>query len=372
MIYLDSAATTLQKPEAVYRAVGRAMRTMASPGRGGYRQAMDAAEAVYQCRERAAELFDCAPEQVVFTFNATHGLNLAIKTLVQAGSRVVISGFEHNAVTRPLFQLGAEVHTAGTRLFDPADTIRAFQREITPDTAAVICTHVSNVFGYVLPLQQIAALCRSRGVPLIVDAAQSAGILPVSLRQTGAAFIAMPGHKSLYGPQGTGLLLCGRQPEPLLAGGTGSQSALPQMPDWLPDRAEAGTQNVAGICGLAAGMDFVSRRGLDAIARKERTLAAALGRELSGWRDVTVFCGAGETQSGVLSFQCARMDCEQIAGQLAEREIAVRAGLHCAPRAHQSAGTYKEGTVRVSFSVFNTPEQTDRFLRALKQILYGA
>lgn len=370
MIYFDAGATTLQKPETVPKAVQLAMTTMASPGRGGYREAMAAAEAVYACREQAAEMFDCQPEQVVFTFNTTHGLNLAIKTLVQPRARVVISGFEHNAVTRPLFRLGADVHVAGTKLFDPSDTLQAFAQQITPQTAAVICTHVSNVFGYVLPLAEISRLCRARGVPLIVDAAQSAGILPVSLKQTGAAFIAMPGHKSLYGPQGTGLLLCSRLPEPLLEGGTGSQSALAQMPEWLPDRAEAGTQNVAGICGLAAGMDYICQRGMGRIAREEWLLAARLGKELSGWRDVQVFCGDGGTQSGVISFQTGRRDCEETARLLAERGIAVRAGLHCAPRAHQSAGTLRDGTIRASFSAFNTPAEADRFLQTLWEILY--
>ena len=210
MIYLDAGATTLQKPPMVAYHMQSALRRMATPGRGAYAPAMRAADAVYDCRVLAAELFGAQPEQVVFTMNATHALNLAIKTLVRPGGRAVISGFEHNAVVRPLHHIGAETIVAGRRLFDPADTLAAFEAAVTPDTQAVICTHVSNVFGYILPLEEIAALCRARRVPLIVDASQSAGLLPVSLEKLGAAFVCMPGHKALYGPQGTGLLLCGR------------------------------------------------------------------------------------------------------------------------------------------------------------------
>lgn len=170
MIYLDAGATTLQKPPAVALAVQSAMRRMATPGRGGHPPAMRAADAVYDCRCLAGALFDAQPEQVVFTMNATHALNLAIKTLVKPDGRAVISGFEHNAVLRPLHHLGAEIIVAGRRLFEPADTISAFDRAITPGTSAVICTHVSNVFGYILPVEEIAALCRARGVPFVLDA----------------------------------------------------------------------------------------------------------------------------------------------------------------------------------------------------------
>ena len=234
MIYLDAGATTLQKPPMVAYHMQSALRRMATPGRGAYAPAMRAADAVYDCRVLAAELFGAQPEQVVFTMNATHALNLAIKTLVRPGGRAVISGFEHNAVVRPLHHIGAEMIVAGRRLFDPADTLAAFEAAVTPDTQAVICTHVSNVFGYILPLEEIAALCRARRVPLIVDASQSAGLLPVSLEKLGAAFVCMPGHKAIYGPQGTGLLLCGRTPDTLLEGGSGSASRLPDMPQELP------------------------------------------------------------------------------------------------------------------------------------------
>ena len=366
MIYFDSGATTLQKPKAVQAAVRTAMRRLASPGRGGYRPAMEAAEAVYDCRLAAAALFDAAPEQVVFTMNATHGLNLAIKTLVGPGDAVVISGFEHNSVTRPLHHLGAAVTVAGERLFDPDDTLAAFDRAVTRDTKAVVCTHVSNVFGYLLPAEKIAALCRERGVPFILDASQSAGVLPVSLRELGAAFIAMPGHKGLYGPSGTGLLLCGQKPATLLEGGSGSLSKSPEMPDFLPDLAEAGTQNTAGICGLAAGLRFVQERGMDEILRHEQALRRELAEELARLDGMRIFAD-DRCQTGVLSFLITGEDCELTAQRLGENGFCVRAGLHCAPLAHKSAGTLETGTVRVSFSAFNTKKETERLIRYLKK-----
>ena len=366
MIYLDAGATTLQKPPMVAYHMQSALRRMATPGRGAYAPAMRAADAVYDCRVLAAELFGAQPEQVVFTMNATHALNLAIKTLVRPGGRAVISGFEHNAVVRPLHHIGAETIVAGRRLFDPADTLAAFKAAVTPDTQAVICTHVSNVFGYILPLEEIAALCRARRVPLIVDASQSAGLLPVSLEALGAAFVCMPGHKALYGPQGTGVLLCGEGTpvRTLIEGGTGSLLRELIMPDFLPDRLEGGTHNVPGIAGLDAGLRFVAGHGGITAHEQalQRRLAAGL-RALPGFR-----CFTGAPQSGVLSFQAEGVDCEEAGAFFASRGIAVRAGLHCAPCAHESAGTAKAGTVRVSFSAFNTHREADRFLQAAAEL----
>ena len=227
MIYLDNAATTLPKPLSVERAVCRAMQSMASPGRGAHPPAMRAAETLFQCRCAAAELFHVSePERVVFTMNATHALNIAIRSKVRRGTRVLISGFEHNSVTRPLAELGAEIRVAGRRLFDRENTLREFGREI-PGAELVVCTHVSNVFGYILPIDEIAEMCRKNKVPLIIDASQSAGVLDLDFQCLGAAFAAMPGHKALLGPQGTGILLCGEEGLPLMQGGSGSDS-IPQ------------------------------------------------------------------------------------------------------------------------------------------------
>ena len=372
MIYLDAAATTFQKPPSVARAVARAFAEMTTPGRGNYREAALASETVFDCRAAAAKLFHVpSEERVVFTFNATHALNIAIKSLVRPGGAVVVSGYEHNAVMRPLYGMGTvKIKVASGAPFDQEAILADFQRKLTPDVQAVICTHVSNVFGFVLPIGQIAALCHARGVPLVVDASQSAGILPVDFRALDAAFIAMPGHKGLYGPQGTGILLCGKgTPAPLLEGGTGSLSALREMPPDLPDRLEAGTQNVPGIAGLTEGMRYVLETGTDVIAAHERHLIGVLAREMREIPGVTVFAAENPAaQSGVLSFVARGWDGEELAQTLAENGVAVRAGLHCAPLAHKTAGTFRSGTVRVSVSVWNTEMEIETFLRILKEI----
>ena len=371
MIYLDSAATTLQKPPAVAKAVAGAINRMASPGRGGYSAAMAAADTIFACRETAARLFHVPePDQVVLTMNATHGLNLAIKTLVSPRDTVLISGYEHNAVTRPLAAIpNVTVKVADAPLFQPETMVERFRELMTPEVSCVICTHVSNVFGYVLPVEPIAALCRERGVPLILDASQSAGMLPVHMDELGAAFIAMPGHKGLYGPQGTGLLLCGRPAQPLLEGGTGSLSILQEMPDFLPDRLEAGTHNVPGAAGLLEGLRFVERRGTARILEHERGLAARCAQALSQMEGVTVYASQRLAhQAGVVSFRVEGMDCEEVGDCLARQGIAVRAGLHCAPLAHHTAGTLETGTVRVSFSAFNVPEEVSALMQAVRRL----
>lgn len=372
MIYFDAAATTLQKPKAVRLAVTRAMERCASVGRGGHAPAAAAAETVFACRQAAGELFHVAdPENVVFTLNATHALNLAIKSVVRPGDRVVISGYEHNAVTRPLQALGCEIQVARAPLFQPEVMLAAFDALVTPQVACVISTHVSNVFGYVLPVEKIAALCRERGVPFILDASQSAGALPVHMDELGAAFIGMPGHKGLYGPQGTGLLLCGegRETRTLLEGGTGSLSARQEMPDFLPDRLEAGTHNVCGIAGLLEGIRFVRKTGEETILRHEQELVRLTTLGLSKLPGVTLYTArALRDQAGVLSFTVQDRDCEELGAALGERGIAVRAGLHCAPVAHRTAGTLETGTVRVGFSHFNTEGEVRRFIRTVAEL----
>lgn len=373
MIYLDSAATTLQKPPAVARAAAWAVGNLASPGRGGHLPARRAAETAFSCRQAAADLFGMeSPEQVVFTSNATHGLNIAIKSLVKPGDRVLISPWEHNAVTRPLRALGAEVLVARAPLFDRQSLLDAFEAGLERDPAAVVCTHVSNVFGFILPIEEIAALCRRRRVPLIVDASQSAGCLPVRQEKLGAAFIAMPGHKGLYGPQGTGLLLCAGEAVPLIQGGTGSASALQTMPDYLPDRLEAGTHNLPGIAGLLAGLRYVTARTPEAIGKREGALIRRAAQGLARLPKVRAFQARDPAcQSGVLSFQVEGMDCETVGEALSRRGIAVRAGLHCAPLAHENAGTLEAGTVRLSVSDFNTAAEVDRFLWEVGRLVRG-
>ncbi len=364
MIYLDHGATSFPKPEPVQRAVRWALGHCANPGRGGYRAAMEAQDCVFNCREAAGKLFSCPAEQVVCTASCTHGLNMAITTLVKPGDRVLITGFEHNSVTRPLKALGAEILVAGRKLFDWQDTLEHWEQGLKAGVRAAVFTHVSNVFGYILPVQQMGALCRQYAVPYIIDGAQSAGHIPVDFEALGADFLACPGHKGLLGPQGTGLLLCSRLPEPLLWGGTGSSSREQSMPDFLPDRGEAGTLNVPGIAGLGAGIRLVQFLGPEQICRREAEEARYCAGQLEkmGFR---VF--AGPNQSGTVSF-LPGMDCEEAARHLARRGIALRAGLQCAPLAHESAGTLDTGTVRVSFGYDLYREKTDRFLREVKKI----
>lgn len=369
MIYLDNAATSMPKPLAVYEAVSDAMKTCASLGRSGHAPAQKASRLAYQCREAAGTLFGLEPEQVVFTSNATHGLNIAIKTLVHPGDEVIVSGFEHNAVIRPLTHLHAKIRVVGKKLFSPDDMVKELSEMISPRTKAVICTHVSNVFGYILPIERVAAICREQEVPLIVDAAQSAGILPLSMKELGAAFIAMPGHKGLLGPQGTGLLLCGMMPAPIMEGGTGSRSKSYEMPDFLPDCVEAGTHNTPGIAGLLAGISYIQETGLRNIQLHETALIDFLAYELKKMPIVHVFHADRTIQSGALSFQLMEGDCELFAQAMAERGYAVRAGLHCAPLAHESAGTLETGTVRISVSTFNHEEELASFVQDAKEVL---
>ncbi|MFI3254755.1 MAG: aminotransferase class V-fold PLP-dependent enzyme [Eubacteriales bacterium] len=370
MIYLDSAATSLQKPLTVPRAVSCAITHLSSPGRGGYGPAQQAEEVIFSCREECGTLLgEENPENVIFTSSATHSLNIAIKSLVQSGSTVLISPWEHNAVTRPLHSMdNVSIRVANAPLFDQAATRAAFARCLTPEVDVVIFTHVSNVFGYVLPVEDLAILCRQRGVPFIIDASQSAGSLPINQEELQASFIAMPGHKGLLGPQGTGVLLChSKRIATLMEGGTGSASRYKLMPKELPDRLEAGTANVCGIAGLRAGVRYLRQRGIVSIQSQEMKLSQYLGRSISDF--ATVFLAEDPTiQSGVLSFQMEGWDCQDLATTLGERGFAVRAGLHCAPLAHQSAGTLEEGTVRASVSPFTTKQEIDQFISCLSSL----
>lgn len=371
MIYLDNAATTLKKPPEVALAVKNAIGNLASPGRGGHKWAMDAAQVMYECREAVDELFNVEdPECVIFTLNATHGLNIAIKSLVSPGDKVVISGYEHNAVLRPLHALGAEMKVARSELFEPEVSLAAFDRLIETDVKAVIVNHVSNVFGYIQPIKRIAGLCRERGVPLIIDASQSAGCLELDQSRLGAAFIAMPGHKGLYGPQGTGVLICNHESKTLLEGGTGSESLLPDMPRFYPDRQEAGTHNVCGVAGLLEGVKYVLKNGVQHILEHEQDLIGLAAEKLGNEPKIKLFSTEHQQhQTGVLSFIIRGMDAEETGNRLGEYGVAVRAGLHCAPLAHKTAGTVDSGTVRLSVGAFNTESDIKRFAKILKAVI---
>ena len=308
---------------------------------------------------------------VVFTGNATHGLNIAIHTLVQSGSRVVINVYDLNAVTRPLHaSRNVTVTVLVTPPFQPVRTIEELKAALSHGADVVICNHVSNVFGCIQPVEEMAALCAEAGVPFVLDASQSAGILPVRMDRLHAAFIAMPGPKGLYGPQGTGLLLCGHEAVPLLYGGTGSLSRLQTMPEMLPDRLESGTHNMPGIAGLLEGIRYVQRTGVETIAAHERRLTAQAVKLLRQTEGIRLFwCDGFRHQTGVLSFIGEGTDCEELGEAMARRGVALRSGLHCAPLAHRTAGPLKTGTVRFSPSAFNTPAQVTQFVQMLQTTL---
>lgn len=370
MIYLDNAATTLSKPRAVDEAVRRAMHAAAGYARGGYAAAMRAGETMYACREQAAGLFGLTdPARAVLTLNATHALNLAIHALARPGMRVAVGGYEHNAVMRPLLLRGIEPAVLDAPLWDTEAMVQKAQDALDAGAELFILNHVSNVFGFVAPLDEIAALLDERGVPLILDASQSAGVLDIDVRAHPClAAVCMPGHKALYGPQGTGLLLALDDriaQHPLLAGGTGSLSEQMRQPDFLPDALESGTPNVPGAAGLAAGIAFVRSVGPAQILAHERALVQEFARALEG--EGRIECFTHPWQTGVLSLRVRGVSCERVAETLARQQIAVRAGLHCAPLAHRTAGTEETGTIRFSLSFYSTAHQLEQAADILRQ-----
>ncbi len=376
MIYFDSAATSLLRPKSVGRAVLKSIKNHAGYARSGYGAALSAGEEVYSCRCDAAKLFNLSkPENVIFCQNATHALNTAIFGLYRNGSAVVISGYEHNAVLRPLCELERqgkiELIIAKSPLFDSEAAVKAFADAFDSHSARgkacglCACTMVSNVFGFIMPVEKIGKLCEERGIAFVVDASQAAGSVEVDSVKIGADIICVPGHKGLLGPTGTGLmLLCSeRLPRPLIFGGTGGDSKNRHQPEYAPERYESGTQNVAGICGLRAGILHVQKHREQIFAR-ERILCGLLADGLAEIKGVKVF-DLHENQAGLLSFSVDGADSEYLAEKLAEKGVAVRGGLHCAPLAHETAGTLKYGTVRLSPCGENTVIEAETALRAI-------
>ncbi len=378
MIYFDNAATTYPKPRSVPNAVYAAFRRYgANPGRAGHNLSLATAGQVYRCRKALAELFGAPDEEhVAFTLNCTHALNMAIKGLLSPGDHVVTSDLEHNAVMRPLEELrrrGEITYTAAhVHMGNPAATLAEFERAIGPRTRLIVCTHVSNVFGVILPIEQIGALAARRGLCFVVDCAQSAGVLPVDLKRCHADCLCMPGHKGLYGPMGTGALICGgaRTMRTIIEGGTGSLSKSLEQPELLPDRFESGTINVPGIAGLYAGTLFVRSAGIETIRRHEESVAGEIHGALTEIRGVRLYTPAPRAGvlAPVLSFNIDGLGSEQTAALLNEAGIAVRAGLHCAPAAHRTFGTLGTGTVRVSPGAFNTRRDGMRLIKSVFQI----
>lgn len=376
-IYLDNSATTFPKPESVYSAVDYAFRNLgANPGRGGHRMSLESARLVLDARDAVAELFDIADaSRVVFTSGATESINLALFGVLQPGDRVVTTSMEHNAVARPLRALSDTGVIVEKVQADACGLVsaEAIRQACSKQTRLVAMTHCSNVTGTVQPIEEVAAFCQENGILLLVDAAQSAGLLPLSVRQSSIDLLAIAGHKSLYGPPGTGLLYVapGVELKPLIYGGTGSLSQFDEQPAELPERFESGTINTPGIAGLLAGVEFIKQTGLDVIRNKEKALIAELIDGLQSIDDLTIYGPGQYTQhGGAVSFNCSDLDPAEIGFRLDhEYDIMVRVGLHCAPDAHRSIGTFPRGTIRVSPGYFNTSEDTGRLVAALRDIV---
>lgn len=376
MIYLDNSATTYPKPEPVHRAIREALvKYGANPGRAGHRLAMQTAEAVFRARETAADFFGVSePEQVIFTPGCTQAINLVLKGRLHAGDHVVLSCLEHNAVWRPVHGLMAKGITCTIAKVFPGDhdrTLASFTACIKPNTRLIVCTQASNVWGIRLPVEDLAQTAHDHGAELMVDAAQSAGVVPIDLRQTPIDYLCCAGHKGLYGPMGTGLLIArGERLEPLIEGGTGSASLSPVQPEDYPDRLESGTPNTPGILGLAAGLRFVREKGIDRIFQHEMGLISRLYRQLAQNPEIELYTDEPNPvyDVPVLSFNVKGVPSEQTAQRLNRAGIAVRAGLHCAPLAHQWRGTMPDGAVRVSVSAFTKPEEIQRLIFVLKDV----
>lgn len=380
MIYFDNGATTFPKPRSVVRAVNNCLLAFgANPGRSGHKMSIKSAQTMYECRENAAKLFNApSAESIIFTYNCTAALNYVIKGVLKRGDHVVISSLEHNAVVRPLEFLkkcGVEYSIADCVPGDDDKTIDNFRNKIKSNTRLVVCTHASNVFGIKLPVERIGALCRIYGILFCVDAAQTAGVVPISLKDNCIDFLCTAGHKGLYGPMGTGLLIINNtqaEIESLIQGGTGSNSSDKNQPEELPDKFESGTPNLPGIAGLNEGIKFVLDRKTENIEKYEISLAQRMYDKLSALKDVILYTNRPQIKyfAPVISFNIKGFDSEEVASILNRRfNIAVRAGLHCASLAHNSFDTEDIGTVRAVMSMFINRNMVDYFVNAVNKII---
>lgn len=376
-IYLDNAATSFPKPPQVYRAVELAMQEIGvAPGRGSHHRAIEADRLLFGAREEVASIFAIGDSsRVVFTHSATEALNLAVKGFLRQGDHVVSTTMEHNSLFRPLKlagKVGVEVTWVRGDRFGIVD-LQELRSAIRKGTRMLAISHCSNVTGAIQPIEEIGAMTRKSGVALLVDAAQSAGSIPIDVMGMNIDMMAAPGHKGLYGPQGTGFLYMaeGIEVAPLIVGGTGGSSTMEVQPEEMPERYESGTLNTPGIAGLKAGAEFISSIGVAEIRRMESLLVDQL---LEGIFDIPgAIHYSPDTPSlrgGLVSFTVAGRDPAEIGYRLdTEFDIAVRVGLHCAPQAHMTIGTFPHGTIRVSPGYFNTPGDIEEFLRALRLIV---
>jgi len=376
-IYLDNAATTHPKPEAVYRALDHFARSeMANPGRAGHRMSLAAERVLDDTRHRLNQFFGgSAPERWILTLNCTDALNMAIKGLVAEGDHVITTNLEHNSISRPLRAMEKAGHISLTRLEADRDgTLRLedLEKALHRPTKLVALTHASNVLGTVQPIAAIGALARSRGATFLVDAAQTAGVLPINVAAANIDLLALAGHKGLFGPVGTGSLYVapGINLRPWREGGTGGDSSSETQPTLMPYFLEGGTPNVLGAAGLSAGLKWLSEYGVDKIHHHEIELSRRLVAGLRGIAGVEVFGIDDWTRRvATIPFRLETLPATELGGILDQAfDIAVRPGLHCAPYVHKALGSYPEGLLRVSPGPFNTEEQIDTLLGAIREI----
>ena len=375
MIYLDNAATTLHKPPEVAEAVKNAILTAGNASRGAHGVSLAASRMVFDTRARLAKLFGCPrADHVVFTANSTEALNIALYGLISAGDHVISTDLEHNSVLRPLYDL----QTRGAAVdFVPADkkgNIRYedMQKLFRPDTKAVVCTHASNLIGNVLDIARIGEMAHAHGALLVVDASQTAGVIPIDMQKMHIDVLCFTGHKGLMGPQGTGGLCIrpGVEVQPLLRGGTGIHSYDRGQPQAYPARLEAGTLNTHGLAGLHAALEFIERHGVQAIGARERALMRRFYDGVCGIPGVVVYGDFEQDErAAIVTLNIRDYASGEVADALFEDcGIATRAGAHCAPRMHEALGTVEQGAVRFSFAFFNTEDEVDMAVRAVREL----
>ncbi|MDD6490518.1 MAG: aminotransferase class V-fold PLP-dependent enzyme [Clostridia bacterium] len=376
MIYLDNSATTFPKPWIVQNAVNNSLKYSANPGRSGHKLSIKASEEIFLARKTAAEFFNAKNEtDVIFTLNCTMSMNMVIKGMLKSGDHVVVSEMEHNAVMRPLEKMAEKGVTFTQATVFPEDndkTVDSFRKAINAKTKMIICVHASNVWGIKLPIDRISALAHEYGLLFAVDAAQSAGIVPIDVQRSNIDFLCVAGHKGLYGVMGTGILILSENaiPDTIIEGGTGSNSVSFEQPQELPDRFESGTPNVSGIVGLRAGIQFVRQKKPENIAKHEFMLIQRLYRELAKMKKIRLYMPMPTPQYFVpiLSFNIEGYDSETAAAILNKNNIAVRAGLQCSPAAHKMCGTLESGAIRISPSVSTKTSDIDYLVSVLKKL----
>lgn len=374
MIYFDNAATSFPKPISVEKAISKSIKFYGgNPGRSGHKMSFVISEKIYSVRDKIANFFNTNPENVVFTSNCTHSLNIAIQGLLKEKKTVLTTNLEHNSVTRPISSFKQKKNLKWTEIdvFEKKDDeiVNAFKNALNDNVCLVVCTHASNVTGQIMPIRSIYKLCKKSGVPFVVDAAQTAGLLPLDLEKD-ADIICVPGHKGLYGPTGTGaLILKDTLPPPLLFGGTGNESLSPTMPLIPPERYEAGTVNTSGILGLGAGISFVESHGVQNMFSHEQSLCNHVIKNLSMYPQITIYQNPVANYVPVVLFNFNGISSSAGTQLLSDKGFALRGGLHCAPSAHSALGTLSDGAIRFAPSAFNNMAQVKAFCNAVRQII---